>query len=91
MSKTISTETTSTSAMVKPDPETWGVRYWALNATDADPTDENSWTQAIYIVESKIEAYELYDQWNEVYADHPNIRGIQIIEAPPIQWHIVER
>lgn len=64
----------------------YAVRYWSINATDADPSDESSWTEYIHVVESLLEMHDLYDQWVEVYADNPSIRNIEMVTAPPITW-----
>ena len=79
----------STSAKTQEDPNTtWAVRYWSLNAVGADPSDENSWSEFAFVVESQIEAQDLFDQYSRVYADNPDIRDLQMVKVKKIKWDI---
>lgn len=67
---------------------TWGVRYWSLNAVGADPGDEYSWSEAVFITESALDAYTLFDQYVAAYAANPDVRNIQLVYTPKIQWRV---
>lgn len=67
---------------------TWGVRYWSLNAVGADPGDELSWSEAVFITESELDAHTLFDQYAVVYEANPDVRNLQLVYYPKIEWRV---